>query len=182
MNEKKKPNAKELIEDIKVLESAEEIDALLPKGEERTTVLDAAKARKAELAESAQEPEEEAQTSEEEGAEDDAQEDITEETKVEIGEDRLLVLESAIAEVLETERALRPSNGKPTSTEAELVEAASIFDDVENVTVEKVKALDKAITEHLQYDEQRRGLSQPNKAIKGLINSYEKYRELELEE
>lgn len=164
MSDEKTPKAKELIEQINVLESAEEIDAFLPEGEERTTVLEAAENRKKALSEEAASPDEET-ADVEEVVDDDPDPEEEEEGKLE-------VLAKAIEGVLAQERAIRPSNGKPGLTEGALEAAAAVLDDVDSATTEQVDALDTAIEQHLQYDAQRRGMQTPSKAMKALISAY----------
>ncbi|MDZ7802365.1 hypothetical protein [Thiohalophilus sp.] len=72
----------------------------------------------------------------------------------------------AVDEVLEFENSLRGTSKKPRENEAKLLEAAEVLKaDPKNVPAEGWADLEKAILEHLQYDQQRRGLSQPVPAI-----------------
>lgn len=183
---KDKKSAKKLIDQISTLESAEEVDAILPEGEDRPTVLDAAESRKAELA---AEPDQDETTEEEtEEAQDESETEDASEVEetaevIVIGKGVSKAVKAAIEGVIALEKSLRSSNNVARESEGKLIEASKVLkNEPKEVTSEEFKALDKAIVQHLQYDQQRRGMSSPLPQIKALINSYEKLQELEEDE
>lgn len=161
--------AKEAIEHIKQLDSLEALDAFV-EGEERSTVIEAYEARKAELEQPEPEPEPEL---EQPDPEPDAGAERNEEP-VALDKEIVKIMAGVLHEKSQAEAAHRSPHAKPNKLNAEFDRLTARFHRLaENgkkakLSASELDSLIRTIQQKVSLDEQRRGMQQPCKADRDL--------------